>query len=136
MSTQDPASRVDLALADTSIFIALEQARPLSGTVPAAITVSVITVGELRLGVLAAGDTAARALRLRTLTHAEALEPLPIDSMVAEAWAELRIALREAGKKMPLNDSWIAATAIAHGLPVVSQDSDYDGVPGVQIIRL
>jgi predicted nucleic acid-binding protein len=37
---------------------------------------------------------------------------------------------------MPLNDSWIAATAIAHKAPVVSQDSDYDNVPGLQVIRV
>lgn len=97
---------------------------------------SVITVGELRLGVLAAADAVTRARRLRTLTRVEALEPLQVDAAVATAWAELRVALRDEGMKMPLNDSWIAATAIAHGLPVVSQDSDYDGVPGLALIRV
>jgi predicted nucleic acid-binding protein len=61
---------------------------------------------------------------------------LPVDARVARVWAELRIALREAGKRMPLNDSWIAATAIAHRLPVATQDADYDGVPGLEVIRL
>jgi len=37
---------------------------------------------------------------------------------------------------MPLNDSLIAATAIAHHLPVVAQDADYDDVPGLQVIRI
>jgi predicted nucleic acid-binding protein len=37
---------------------------------------------------------------------------------------------------MPLNDSWIAATAIANGMPVASQDGDYDGVPGLEVIRV
>lgn len=37
---------------------------------------------------------------------------------------------------MPLNDSWIAATAVVHGLPVVPQDGDFDGVPGLDVIRL
>jgi predicted nucleic acid-binding protein len=37
---------------------------------------------------------------------------------------------------MPLNDSWIAATAIANGIPVVSRDGDYDEVPGLRVIRL
>jgi predicted nucleic acid-binding protein len=30
---------------------------------------------------------------------------------------------------MPVNDSWIAATAIAHGIPVLTQDDDYDHAP-------
>jgi predicted nucleic acid-binding protein len=100
------------------------------------VAVSVISVAELRLGVLAASETTTRAQRLRTLSRAEELEPLPIDASVAHAWAELRIALRERGKNMPLNDSWIAATAIAHRIPVVSQDADYDDVPGVKVIRV
>lgn len=129
-------SRVPLALADTSLFIAVEQARPLTGVVPGAVAVSIITIGELRLGVLAASDSAIRARRLRTLSRAEALEPLPIDASVAAAWAELQVALHDGGKRMPLNDSWIAATAIAHRLPVVSQDADYDDIPGLVALRV
>jgi predicted nucleic acid-binding protein len=127
---------VDLALADTSLFIAVEQERRLSGPPPERVAVSVITVGELRLGVLTAEDGPTRARRLETLSHAEALDPLPVDARVAHAWAILRLALRDEGKRMPLNDSWIAATAIANRIPVVSQDADYDDMPGVQVIRV
>ena len=135
MSGRRARKRADLALADTSIFVALEQNRPFSGPPPKAVAVSVITVGELRLGVLAAADGPTRARRLETLSRAEALEPLPIDRAVAHAWASLRLALRDVGKRMPLNDSWIAATAIANRIPVVSQDDDYDEVPGLRVIR-
>jgi predicted nucleic acid-binding protein len=128
--------RSDLALADTSVFIAIEQERPLTEPPPAEVTVSVITIGELRLGVLAAADGPTRARRLETLSRAEAFDPLPIDAAVAGAWAALRLALRDQGKRMPLNDSWIAATAIANHLPVVSQDGDYDGVLGLGVVRV
>ena len=37
---------------------------------------------------------------------------------------------------MPVNDSWIAATALAVGVPVVTQNSDYDDVPGLEVIRV
>ena len=40
------------------------------------------------------------------------------------------------GKRMPLNDSWIAATAIANRLPVVAQDDDYADIPGLEVIRI
>ena len=85
-------ARAELAIADTSLFIALEQKRALAGTPPLRIAVSVVTIGELRLGVLAAIDGPARARRLETLSRAEALEPLPIDPQVAHAWATLRLA--------------------------------------------
>ena len=59
-----------------------------------------------------------------------------MDGAVSEAWALLISRLRAVGRKAPINDSWIAATAIAHRAPVVTQDSDYDDMPGVEIIRI
>jgi predicted nucleic acid-binding protein len=70
------------------------------------------------------------------MSRAEALEPLPVDRAVAHAWATLRLALRDEGKRMALNDSWIAATAMANRIPVVSKDDDYDEVPGLDVIRV
>jgi len=35
-----------------------------------------------------------------------------------------------------LYDSWIAATALALGVPVVTQDDGYAGVPGLPVIRV
>lgn len=95
-----------------------------------------VTVGELRLGVLAAEDGPTRARRLETLSRAETLDPMPIDLAVAHAWASLRLALRDQNERMPLNDSWIAATAIANRIPVVTQDADYDDIPGLEVIRV
>lgn len=134
MSDRPPRARA--AIADTSVFIAVEQQRSLTGTPPHQIAVSVVTIAELRLGVLAALDGPTRARRLETLSRAEGLDPLPIDLKVAHAWATLRLALRDKGQRMPLNDSWIAATAIANDLAVASQDFDYDEVPGLEVIRV
>lgn len=125
-----------IALADTSIFIADEQSRPLAGSPPEAIVISVVTVAELRLGVLMAADPRTRATRMATLRLAESLEPLAIDDVVADAWARLIAGLRGNGRRMPINDSWIAATALAHGLPVATQDRDYDVVQGLEVIHL
>jgi len=123
-------------LADTSIFIARENGRPLrADALPDRIAVSVITVGELRAGVLAAGDLATRDRRLTTLAAVLALSPVPVDDDVAAAWARLRLALRERGRRMAVNDSWIAATAIALDVPLVTQDDDLLDVPGLRVIR-
>ena len=105
-------------LADTSVFIARETARDLdTESLPDELAVSAITIGELRVGVLAAADTATRDRRLSTLTAALLLQPVPIDDSVAASCARLRILLRDSGLRMPVNDSWIAATAIALGVP-------------------
>jgi predicted nucleic acid-binding protein len=124
-------------LADTSCFIARESGRPLRAeAMPDRLAVSVITIGELRAGVLAARDLEARDRRLATLTRALALDPIPVDDDVAAAWARLRVVLRDLGLRMGVNDSWIAATAIVLGVPVVTQDEDYAEVPGLAVIRV
>lgn len=124
-------------LADTTVFIAREGGRPiLSDSLPDEIGVSVITLGELRAGVLAAADVETRDRRLATLTHVLALEPIPIDGQVAASWAKLRLLLRDSDQRMPVNDSWIAATAMALGVPVVTQDEDYVDVAGLDVIKV
>ena len=124
-------------LADTTVFVARESGRPLQiDALPDEIGVSVITIGELRAGVLAAVDVVIRDRRLATLTRALALDPIPVDGPVAESWARLRLLLRDSQQRMPVNDSWIAATALALGVPVVTQDDDYVDVPGLGVIRV
>jgi predicted nucleic acid-binding protein len=128
---------VTAGIADTSVFIAREAGRSLDiDALPNELSISIITIGELRAGVLAAPDVMTRDRRLATLTSALTLEPIPIDEAVAESWARLRVLLRDARKRMPLNDSWIAATAISLGVPVVSQDDDYVEVAGLTVIKV
>lgn len=137
MNSPDRTAAAGAALVDTSIFIALESRRPLDRSkMPSDVCVSVITIGELRTGVLSAPDARSRARRLETLTRAMRLEPLPIDRSVAERWAELRALLREADRRMKANDAWIAATAMAHDIPVMTQDGDFIEGLGFGVIRV
>ena len=124
-------------LADTSVFIARETGRSLDiAAIPDELAVSAITIGELRAGVLVAADTSARSRRLETLTAALALQPVPVDDDVAASWAELRVLLRDMNRRMPVNDSWIAATAMALEVPIVTQDDVYPVLPGLPVIRV
>ncbi len=128
---------VPRGLADTSLFVALETGRPVAAAaLPDELAVSVVTLGELRAGVLAARDLPTRARRLGTLEYVLGLDLVPIDAPVADAWAVLRVALRDLGRSMNVNDAWIAATAIALGVPVVTQDDDFAGAPLVEIVRV
>jgi predicted nucleic acid-binding protein len=98
--------------------------------------VSIVTIAELRLGVLVTADAGSRAQRLSTLLYAESLKLLPVDRLVAEAWAQLMQKLRVMGQELAFNESWIAATAIAHDLPIISRGATYDDLPGLQVIRV
>lgn len=127
-------------LLDTSVFIASESGRPLDADrLPREVAISAVTVAELHVGVLAARDVDTRARRLATLEATADLELLGVDERVAAAWARLRVHLAEAGRRLNVNDLWIAATALANDLPVVTQDDDFgpvDGVAGLVVVRV
>lgn len=131
-------AEASIGLLDTSVFIARESGRALAlDRLPSASAVSAITVGELRWGVLMAADDEIRSRRLDTLHAVTQLDPVPVDEQVAAAWALLRRRLKASGNKMEINDSWIAATALAHRWPVVTQDNGFpDGIPDLTVIRV
>jgi predicted nucleic acid-binding protein len=116
-------------LLDTSVFIARESERAL-GELPAQVAISVVTIGELQLGVLHARDGVTRARRADTLALARGADPIPISEAIMVGWARLVADCRNAGiqRAVKLTDALIAATAIEHGLPVVTQDDDYDQI--------
>jgi predicted nucleic acid-binding protein len=119
-----------IGLLDTSVLVAREAGRAIArDLLPDEAVISVVTFAELHAGVLAASNTASRAARLATLEAVAAIEQIPIDSDAAVAWAEMRARLAEAGRRVNVNDLWIAATAVAHGLTVYTQDEDFDLLP-------
>jgi predicted nucleic acid-binding protein len=118
-------------LLDTSVFVARESGRPL-GELPEQVAVSVVTIGELKLGVINADDDTIKARRADTLALARAADPIPIGEAVMETWATLVADCRAAGvhRTVKLTDALIAATAVERGLPVVTQDDDYEQIAG------
>ena len=137
MTTSGDAAAPMRGLLDTSFFIAIESGRPIDQrALPTMGAVSVITIAELRAGVIGAIDAEQTSRRLDTYTTALELDPIPIDVDVANAWGDLRMKLYRDGRRMKANDSWIAATALAHGIPVVTQDGDFADGLGFDVIRL
>jgi predicted nucleic acid-binding protein len=132
---------VTSGLLDTSVFIAREVDRPL-GPLPERVAVSVVTIGELELGVLAAADEEVLARRADTLALARESDPIPVSEAVMSAWARLVMDCRRAGvhRTVRLTDALIAATAVVHGLPVVTQDDDFDQIaiahPSLRVTRV
>lgn len=126
------AERVGVGLLDTSAVIASEEGRPLKEDgLPTETVVSIITVAELRAGVLGAPDIGTRDRRLATLERVVKAAVLPIDHRVAETWAGMRAYLATSGGRVSVSDLWIAATAAANRMPVITQDRDFDALSGV-----
>lgn len=132
---------VKAGLLDTSVFIARESGRVIA-KLPERVALSVITIGELQLGVLNAGDSATRSRRADTLALARAADPIAVSEAVMVTWARLVADCRVAGvhRVVKLTDTLIAATAIEHGLSVVTQDGDFDQIaracPALSVIKV
>ena len=121
-------------LLDTSVFVGREQRREL-GPLPDEAAISVMTIAELHVGVLLARGQRVRAQRLRTLARVErAFEPLPVDDLVARAFAEIVAEARRYRRQPRVVDALIAATAVANDLPLYSQDRDFGLMPGVDLV--
>jgi predicted nucleic acid-binding protein len=131
---------VGAGILDTSVFIATETGRQLDESlIPAEVATTVITLAELNAGVLAAASSEIRAQRLATLESVADMAALPVDEDAARMWARLRIHLAETGRRVRVNDLWIAAIAASRALPVITQDDDFDaldGAVGLAIVRV
>ena len=123
-------------LLDTSVFIAREGRGLDVSALPDEVAVSVVTYGELRAGVLAASDLSVRSRRLTTLQTVADMHPVPIDTAVADEWARIRLLLAQAGRRVDVNDTWVAATALALRVPVVSQDADYSALAEISDLQV
>ena len=57
------------------------------------------------------------------------------DEELVELCARLRADRRASGRVLEVADAWVAATALNLDCPLVSHDGDFDGIPGLQLIR-
>jgi predicted nucleic acid-binding protein len=113
-------------IADTSVFIAAEQDRPLGEPPPGDARISVATLTEMLVGVRRARGEPLKMLRGTTLSMARGFLALPYDEPVAERLASLLSAARERKRRAGAMDAIIAATALAHNLAVWTQDDNFE----------
>jgi predicted nucleic acid-binding protein len=116
---------------DTSVVIDLE--RIDADQLPLEVAVSAVTMAELAAGPHATADPAERARRQDRLQRAEAtFEPLPLDAEVARAYGRVYAAVAASGRKARGRravDLFIAATAVAAGLPLYTRNpGDFAGL--------
>ena len=123
-------------LLDSSFVIALARGENIAlDDPPAEAAISAVTLCGLHHGVLIADD-ARRAARLAALVWVEReFEVLPVDGRVAAHYGRLVAAARHRhGSRLRMGDALIAATAAAHGLPLVTCDRDFEGIDGVEVV--
>jgi tRNA(fMet)-specific endonuclease VapC len=100
----------------------------LAGQLRAAIPA--VVLGEFRYGI--AESRHRRTYEAWLDAHLSGFEVLAVDEQTAVAYATIRVELRRTGRPIPANDTWIAALALQHRLPVLSRDQHFDVVPGLE----
>jgi predicted nucleic acid-binding protein len=86
----------------------------------ATLTISVITVAELRAGMAHEGWSEQR--RASAEHRLGAYTWIPLDAAIIDKWAEIQAQALKAGLSVGHNDIWIGATAVVRGYPLVSCD--------------
>ena len=93
-----------------------------------------IVLGELRAGFLLGRRGEENERALRELLLSPRVSVLAIDDETADRWAIIAAFLKKSGTPVASNDIWIAASAMHHGLPILTSDRDFQIIPQV-IVR-
>jgi predicted nucleic acid-binding protein len=129
-------------LLDTNVISELVRSRPnravqrwVQGVPDTALHLSVLSLGEIRRGVEGVAE-AARRERLRVWLEQELPDwfeerLLPVDAAVADRWGRL---VAQAGRPLPAVDSLLAATALEHGLRLVTRNATDFRFPGLEVV--
>jgi predicted nucleic acid-binding protein len=124
-----------VGILDTSVVIELPNLT--AEDLPAFPTISVITLAELSVGPEVSKNSHERAMRQLVLQQTEAsFEPLPFDAACARRFAIVAGCMRQSGRKTQARafDALIAATALAHDLPLYTRNAqDFEGITGLDL---
>jgi len=105
--------------------------RRIQKATPSDLAISAVTAMELRYG-----TTRRQSPKLTAAVDAflSGITVLPFDAEAAERAGVLRAAMEAKGHSIALADCQIAATALANGLTLVSNDGDLSRLPGLKVV--
>ena len=121
-------------LVDTSALSALFRGHPeAAGAARRAdeLCVNPAVIAEILAGALKTGG--AHEKSLRDFLKSPRVRVVAIDEETARPYAVIFEALRKVGKPIPTNDIWIAASAMQHGLTVLTADHHFGRVSQILV---
>ncbi len=99
------------------------------------LVVTPIVLGEIEYGIRLIPEGRKRNDLLQWFAEGvQQVRVIPIDAGTASTWADLLARLKTSGRSMPVKDSLIAASALQHGLTVVTRNTADFQHAGVALI--
>ena len=94
----------------------------------------VTVLGELYCGLRRCNNPQKEQARVEDLRGRCPL--LQIDEQTADCYSTIHSNLEAEGNMIPINDIWIGAVAIRHGIPLLAKDGHFQRIRGLEIIEL
>lgn len=119
-------------LLDTSAYAALRRGhQPILDVMrrSESVALSAVVLGELYSGFRSGDRWAQNAAELAQFLAKPSARVLKITEETALRYAEVDVYLRKKGRPIPRNDIWIAATALEHGLQLITLDGHFREIP-------
>ena len=100
------------------------------------INLNATVLGELLAGFARGGRRKSNADGLNRFLESHRVNLLDIDEETAQRYAGIYLGLRSTGTLIPTNDIWIAASAMQHGLPLLTLDAHFQRIPQIVTVAL
>lgn len=96
----------------------------------------IIVLGELRAGFLNGNNSLKNEQLLQKFANSINVDTLILSEETTKIYAKIYKKLRSIGKPINTNDMWIAALAIEHKFSLLSLDSDFRNIAGLELIKI
>ncbi len=124
-------------LLDTNAYVAFKSGDPNTIDVvrlASELRLSVVVVGELLAGFAVGSREATNREQLARFLDSPRADVLALTSETASFYATVFASLKAKGRPIPTNDLWIAASALEHGLALVSHDAHFREIDGLRLV--
>jgi predicted nucleic acid-binding protein len=130
---------LDTVVFDTSAYSAFKRGHEEAVELTRAagrILLPAVVIGELLAGFALGSRAAHNRAELEAFCSSPRVQVMALNRATAERYAVIYAYLRSAGKPVPTNDLWIAASAMEHGAVVATADRHFQAMPQIMTALL
>jgi len=121
-------------LIDTNAYAAFKRDDPAAVSILKTVEyigINIVVLGELLSGFKGGSKEAKNKKELEQFLDSPRVDIVQMDEETAEFYAEIYRDLKKKGSPIPSNDMWVAASAMRHGLALLTFDEHFENIDGL-----